>query len=108
MSDLLNALERYMPQLDENFSVIEDETEDEDSVVLGQNIVDNDSELLNALERHMPQDAIPSPSPGVRLDSQEDEDELGLIVNTNNIRSYRDVRRNKDLQTIAQRFAKEH
>lgn len=105
MSELFDALQQYRPK---NFSVIQDTEEEDDAIVIDNPVVDNDNSLLNALQQYRPKKAIPSPSPGVRLDSQEDEDELGLIVNTNNIRSYRDIRRNKDLQTIAQRFAKEH
>jgi len=103
MSDIVNSLQSFRPKNFNSFS-----TQDNDETVIVQPNASSGSSIMDSLQSFRPKKAIPSPTSRVTLDSPEDDDELGLVVDVDNIRSYEDIRRNPNLQVIAQRFAKEH
>lgn len=90
------------------FDSVFDDEETQDSVTSSITTSVAPTEDTSIFDSVFADEAIPSPTPRVTLDSPEDDDELGLIVDVDNIRSYEDIRRNPNLQVIAQRFAKEH
>ena len=75
MSDIVNSLQGFRPK---NFNSLS--TLDNDETVVVQPNASSGSSIMDSLQSFRPKKAIPSPTSRVTLDSPEDDDELGLVV----------------------------